>query len=565
MEQLSKNVFVETLHAEKQSPTELAQQPLQDAMSTASQKAPAGSVAMATTTDSISPIASSQKPSSAPVASASTLASIPRQDQRDETNDALPLVQQFCTALDEAAIVYCHWKSNAALNRSETGLNDLDLLISRSHRERFAALVAQLGFKEALHDGEAALPGVQSYYGFDRTAERLVHVHAHYQLVLGQDRTKNFRIPIEEAYLASRAKSGLFYIPTVEFEFVIFTLRMMLKYGTWDAVLSRQARLPKAARGELTYLLARINWDEVHDILDTHLPSISPQLFDRCARAIEKGPTLITAINQGSALTKALETYTRAGAMNDLWQKGWRRLQNAYLRRRYGQTHKAHMAGGGTMIALIGGDGAGKSTAIKGLNRWLAKDLAVRRIHLGKPPRSLSTHLVRLSVRVARQLQSRMKEMAAHEESRVDYGQIFLQYCIARDRYWTYVKARRFVNNGGIVIADRFPVQQIQVMEGAKIAQLAGDKSDTPLLRRLAKGEEWYYSRFLPPEVLVVLRLDPATAVARKPEEPADQVFQRSSAIWQAQWHESKATVVDAAQSAEQVLGTIKELVWAAL
>ena len=40
----------------------------------------------------------------------------------------------------------------------------------------------------------------------------MVHVQAHYQLVLGDDMTKNFRIPLEDAYLALM-KTGADLLP----------------------------------------------------------------------------------------------------------------------------------------------------------------------------------------------------------------------------------------------------------------------------------------------------------------------------------------------------------------
>jgi hypothetical protein len=40
------------------------------------------------------------------------------------------------------------------------------------------------------------LPGVLDYYGYDWEAQRFVHVHAHYQLILGHGATKNYHIPI---------------------------------------------------------------------------------------------------------------------------------------------------------------------------------------------------------------------------------------------------------------------------------------------------------------------------------------------------------------------------------
>jgi thymidylate kinase len=239
------------------------------------------------------------------------------------------------------------------------------------------------------------------------------------------------------------------------------------------------------------------------------------------------------------------------------------------------------MSGGGTMIALVGGDGAGKSTAIAGLQRWLVKDFATRHIHFGKPPRALSTRLVRAAVRLTRFTSNRFASPksvnataipAEHQESSassadqvLDYGQLLLHVCTARDRYRAYVRARRFVNNGGIVIADRFPLPQIQRMEAPQLPQLIGNRARQPLLRWLLAQERAYYAHFQEPELLAILRLDPAVAVSRKPEEPAALVHRRSVEIWQADWSGSRAQLIDAAQPQEEVLATLKELVWAHL
>jgi hypothetical protein len=100
-------------------------------------------------------------------------------------------------------IGYCHWKSNNALDRSASGENDLDFLVSRPDIPRFTAILCRLGFKQARAPAEKDLPGVLDFFGYDDPADKLIHVHAHYQLILGHDRTKNHRLPIESAYLGS--------------------------------------------------------------------------------------------------------------------------------------------------------------------------------------------------------------------------------------------------------------------------------------------------------------------------------------------------------------------------
>src|SRR6266498_1930584 len=98
---------------------------------------------------------------------------------------ALNLIQELCKALDLEGVVYCHWKSTAAIDRSARSDNDLDLLISRRDLWRFTGILQRLGFKEARAPSEREVPGIANYYGYDPAADTLVHVHAHYQLVLG--------------------------------------------------------------------------------------------------------------------------------------------------------------------------------------------------------------------------------------------------------------------------------------------------------------------------------------------------------------------------------------------
>src|SRR5439155_354823 len=46
---------------------------------------------------------------------------------------------------------------------------------------------------------------------------------------------------------------------------------------------------------------------------------------------------------------------------------------------------------GGAVVAVVGSDGAGKSTVVGELTAWLGTSLRVRRIHAGKPPAAVTT------------------------------------------------------------------------------------------------------------------------------------------------------------------------------
>ncbi len=84
----------------------------------------------------------------------------------------LDLIHRLCQeALEAERISYCHWKSNNALDRSASGDNDLDLLVSRADIPRFTGILYRLGFKQAKAPAEKQMPGVLDYYGFDVAAD----------------------------------------------------------------------------------------------------------------------------------------------------------------------------------------------------------------------------------------------------------------------------------------------------------------------------------------------------------------------------------------------------------
>src|SRR5687767_3572636 len=109
------------------------------------------------------------------------------------------------------------------------GDTDLDLLVRRADGRRFTDVLCRLGFKEARPAASRQLPGVSSWYGLDDESGRLVHVHAHYQLVLGHDLTKNVHLPLETPLLDTATHSGPFATSSPEFELVLLVVRMVLK------------------------------------------------------------------------------------------------------------------------------------------------------------------------------------------------------------------------------------------------------------------------------------------------------------------------------------------------
>lgn len=482
---------------------------------------------------------------------------------------SLDLIRKLCESLDHEGINYCHWKSNAALDRSAQGKNDLDLLVQRSDAAHFTEILSRCGFKETFNPADLELPGILNFYGYDHKAEKFVHVHAHYQLVMGHDMTKNFHLPIEEPYLGTAYKNGLFKVPAPEFELILLAIRMVLKHSSWDNILTRQGSLSKSETQELAYLQARSDRTQIRHLLEQYLPNIDMELFGDCLRSIQPGCPVRDRINPASKLQKMLKAYTRYPPLIDLCLKFWRRLVAGLQRRIFRYTPKAHFSGGGALIALVGGDGAGKSTAVDELYTWLSGPYDVIKVHMGKPSWSLATIAVRGILKIGRSLGlypfSRAPleyTLDTHSITFPGYPTLIREVCTARDRYLTYIKARRFTAKGGIVLCDRYPLAQVQLMDGPQVERMSSAKQKNWFLKFLIKMENKYYRPIMLPELLVVLKVHPETAVIRKTDETEASVRARSSEIWELDLRDTPARVIDANRSKPEVLSNLKALIW---
>ena len=186
----------------------------------------------------------------------------------------------------------------------------------RNDARRFLSVLARLGFNRALTPGGREHPGVAHFYGLDRASGRLVHVRAHFQLVLGDDTTKNYRLPIEAAYLASTRHDEALPAPSVEFELALFVVRMMVKHATWDAVVMGLGRLSAREQRELAWLLARADLEATRAVVTHHLGGVGVALWDRCLASLTDGGSLRRRVSLGGEMLTALAPHGRGPA----WQ-----------------------------------------------------------------------------------------------------------------------------------------------------------------------------------------------------------------------------------------------------
>ena len=468
------------------------------------------------------------------------------------------LLERLAQALEQHGVRYCQWKGHWSTHRWAAGRGDVDLLVDHDSSVDFRRLLGDLGFKPALRPGPRQIPGVESYLGYDPAVPRLLHLHVHYRLVVGDFWRTTYRIPLEQAMLETSAPGTLFRVPDPTFQYLVFVLRMML-LQCGRPLLAVGTRWRRSIQIQLDNLEGLTERQGLATVLGRHLPVIDLPFFDRCVASLRGESGVIERALLPDQLHIRLRPYSRRPPIAALLTATADKLLPVELRRLLSD-ERMRPAAGGTVVALVGGDGAGKSTAAIELSHWLGTDIATTRGHLGNPPRSLFTVAVGGLLKAEQQL-NRILRRGGGPASHLE----LLRYlCTARDCYLLHERLRRFAADGGVAICERYPVPQMRSHVGPCIPALL-PAEPTRVARKLEAAEAEYYGRILAPDALLVLRLDPELAVLRKPDEPADYVRARGRAVWETDWTGTPAHCVDTSRSLADVLKDLKALVWSAL
>ncbi len=476
----------------------------------------------------------------------------------DSVASAESLLERLARALELSGIRYCQWKGQWSAHRWASGHGDVDLLVDREAITEFRRIVGQLGFKAAYPAGYRRIPGVESYFGHDPVVPRLLHLHVHYRLVLGDYWRPIYRIPIERPMLERSVRGQPFRAPSPTYQFLVFVLRLMLRQ-VGRPLLSAQSRWTSGIEIQLASLEAGSDRDELGDILARHLPTVDLEFFDHCVRSLQGGCGRLDRATLPWQLHQRLRSHARRPQAGAVFSAALERILPGSVARTI-WPDQMHLATGGAVVALLGGDGSGKTTCARELARWLAPAFLTMRAHLGNPPRSALTLLVGGLLKLQHGV-GRLLNRAAHPAG---YLELFRYVCMARDRFRLYRRIHRFAARGGVAICERYPVEQNRLLVGPCIPGLLLGKPDR-VRAWLQLKEASYYDRMLGPDALCVLRLDPDLAVARKPEEPADYVRARGRVIWETDWAGTGAHLVDVSLPLADVMLRLKSIVWSTL
>ena len=176
-------------------------------------------------------------------------------------------------------------------------------------------------------------------------------------------------------------------------------------------------------------------------------------------------------------------------------------------------------------IALIGCDGAGKSTMTQELAHLLGQDYPTSFCYLGLGSGDLGRRIKQWPVigpRVEKMLSARALKTRTPGEKIPGVVTALVVFCFSLLRFYRFQKAMLARSHGQLIVADRYP--QAEIPGWCDGPGLSAASTDNRFINWLARIEKRLYEHMaaVHPTVIIFLDVDIRTALNRKPDhDPA--------------------------------------------
>jgi thymidylate kinase len=490
-----------------------------------------------------------------------------------------PPLSLLLAILDEfyrRSLSYCYWKSGLRVRAALSGESDLDLLIARDDQHRSQAILLQRGFKLFPDTANRHHPAVLSYLGYDEPSGRIVHLHLHFRLVVGEKLLKNYRLPWEATILSRAVLHPTLPIRVLDpaSEALLLVARAALEPSWKDPVALRHwaatrqkfelDREALASRLDRMTLRDRAGETFANDLADIVVDAIF------CGRPLERQRRLQRRIRREVAAQQAytnVEARLRSWKRAVLWAAGGLNERVLHAPRPW----RRRAPGGGCVAAVIGVDGSGKTTVVAAIQAWLSSEVDVMPIYFGTGAGRPSLLLLpfKMIVPVITRLLRTKPRGASH--GRISgrapgplYALLMMVWAaaVAAEKRSKLRAAHRAASRGLVVIADRYPQNEdVGYNDGRLLPRL----THAPHWLRRFEAHAYTLAGRLPPDLVLKLEVTAETAARREPDMDPETRRQRIEAARRLAFPGARIVRVDAERPLEEVIRSVKREIWSLL
>lgn len=471
----------------------------------------------------------------------------------------LEINNNFFEHLNTHNIRYCHWKSNEHLEEALSGKTDLDILIHIEDKSQFESALREFQFKKIISPPDKQFPGLEDYLGFDHLTGAFVHLHLHYQLILGQKYIKNHHLPIEDLFFNNLSLKLNVKIPCPELELILLVIRAhmkvdlisLAKHAIKDFTSQRYTALPSDIEKEFSVLAHSSDSDKLKILLSQSKLPIQEEFIETFLDRLLNGKLKFYHLFIGHLkILKALREFRRIKS-NSVYI---RYLKNYFaelpLFRNLKIFKRKTLPGAGRIISVVGADGSGKSTLIQDIEKWLKWKLFVKKYYYGIPKNNISKMTSFLIVNFNRIRLSIVTHII----------EAFYWLYVARIRHSISIRSREDSREGKVVITDRFPLKHFHSMPEPMDGPRINNKS-TVFGSFFSKKESEIYSNIEKPDRIFVLQADVEELRKRKTDLSLETHKLKVAAVNSIEEDET-ITLIDASKPYDDVLLKVKRLIW---
>ncbi|MBR0410342.1 MAG: hypothetical protein IJI25_04955 [Eubacterium sp.] len=483
----------------------------------------------------------------------------------------LSSIERLLKALDEHKIIYCHWKSNEHLGEALDGDTDLDVLFDPAQRTELERIFDECGLKRFRATPLMQYNAIEDFIGFDQEAAKIWHVHTHYRMTLGEKHLKGYTItPWGSILLKDRVRIGEVWTSNPADEFVLLLCRIALKLRWRDVGHG----LGKDDQAELAWLREQIDKEKVATAAGKMVGERSEQLILGLYETDLKKKSQFVPLQK--TLRKELKPYTAYSRAGSWFVRTKREIFWLYggVKRRLGwsnySANRRVSPAGGVVVALLGCDGAGKSTTLEYIYNEFRKKLDVVTIYLGSGDGSSSIlrapmKIVALKVGgrgIGKTVEKEYAEKKVSFKARVfSFAKFVWAVTLALEKKGKLRKMVKARNNGLLVLTDRYPqINMPGVGDGPLLDKYRGKSG---LVKKIANWEHRIYESFSvnAPDLMIKLMVPTEVAISRKPEMTAEEIDNKKAIVMGINVSEHQV-VIDTSRPFEITRGEVMKEIW---